>query len=73
MIELHNPWREGLSAVGARSTPKVTKERKRLCLTDANALDLLIAMRPVITNVVGPLIALWSHDTELEHMFAPCQ
>src|SRR4029077_10910758 len=73
MVEVHHPWRKRSATVLARSPPQISQELERRRLTDANALDFLLAIGRVISDVVRTLIASALHKSQLEHLFTSCQ
>jgi len=73
VVEVHHPRRERLTAIGARTPAKITKERHRGLFASSNSLELFVAMGPVVGGVVEALILSGPHDQELEQMFTSCQ
>src|SRR5207245_1848975 len=71
VIKVHDPRREGLTAVGTRPPAHFTKKGHRGLLASPNSLELFVPMFGVIGGVVEALILGSPHDPQLER--TPCQ
>jgi hypothetical protein len=61
MVEVHLVRRKSPAAIRAGHLAKLAQERRRGSLASSHSLDLALAVRRVVGDVVGPLVAFAAH------------